>query len=412
MHTCLIYKLARLVMTQGASYFHSTVRPLVIITSILLSTFLVSVATGMTALIIPLSLYEYGLSSMHIGAMMALLLVVIIPLSLFIPALLKRIGARALFVISTLLRCYAILAFSQYDNIYYWAALLLMYGVGEFIFLFILQVWMGLVPFSKGTGLIFSMVGVSISIGIAISAVVVERLQAYAINPYFAMAAITTAALFPLLVSFLWTPTLTKPSLLTFKTCFSQTPLVMTAAFIIGIQTMGIQYLIVLYGMHAGLGFTQASFLLTAFTLGPIVFEVSLASLSDKFNRRNVLMAGTFLSLVCAIYLPLAIYYPYVAYGLLFLWGGIVGGLYSVSFAILCDRYDSQHMISAMGKFTAMFGAGGVVGVFSIGALMDIFDSADALPTVTNIANFLFFCFAANRFIKALSTAREETPLS
>lgn len=394
-------------MGQGASYFQSTIRPLIIVVSIILSAFIVSVATGMTAIIIPGVMETHGLNGSQIGLMMSLLILAIVPLSLTMPTILRYVGMRSVFIISTLMRVYAIWAFPHYNDVYHWAALLTLYGFGEFAFLFIVQAWMGLVPFKKGAGFIISMLGVSISAGVGVSALVVEAFNLSSIDLYIGMAVITAAAIFPVMVSFLWTPGLEKPSSLTFKECFTRTPLVMVSAMVVGFQGLGIQYLIVLYGTRAGLDITQASFLLAAFTLGPIVFEASLASLSDKFDRRNILMAGTFLSLVCAIYLPLAIYYPLVAYVVLFIWGGIVGGLYSVSFAILRDRYSIEELVPAVGSFTAMFGFGGIIGVISIGTLMDVFGSTDALPSATNIANFIFFCFAANRYIKALSSKEE-----
>ncbi len=395
-------------MKQELSYFQSTVRPMIIVVSILLSAFLVSIVTGMTAIIIPLGMEEHGLNGTQIGGMMAVLLVVIVPLSVLLPGIIRRVGMRFMFLLSTVLRGYAIWAFPQYDDVYHWAIMLVLYGAGEFTFIFILQAWMGLVPFKKGSGFILSLLGVSISVGVSISALIVEALGARSIDPYQAMTAITIVALFPLFFGFLWTPRLQKSTKLTFRESFSQAPLVFVSAIVVGLQTMGIQYLVVLYGTKAGMDITQASFLLASFMLGPIIFEVLLASLSDKFDRRNVLMGGTFLSLVCAIYLPLAIYYPLISYVLMFVWGGIVGGLYSVSFAILRDRYEGDDLVPAMANFTSMFGLGGVIGVISIGTLMDVFGSTDALPSATNIANFFFFCFAANRYIKALSRKSDQ----
>jgi MFS family permease len=363
----------------------------------------------MTAIVIPLAFEKHGLDGMQIGMMMAVLLLVMVPVGLLMPALMRCIDMRVLLVLSTVLRGGAMWVFPQYQDVYHWAALLAVYGIGEFAFIFIVQAWMGLVPFKRGSGFILSMLGAAISVGISVSAVAVEVLQSRQVDMYLAMAVITVAGLFPLLISFLWTPSRLKPSGLTLRSCFKQNPLVMVAALVVGLQLMGVQYLIVIYGTRAGLDFTKASFLLAAFTMGPIIFEVTLASLSDKFDRRNVLMAGTFLSLVCAIYLPLAIYYPFVAYILLFIWGGIIGGLYSVSIAILRDRFEGNDLVPALANFTVMFGVGGVLGLLSIGSLMDVFGSTDALPTTTNVANFIFFCFAANRYIKSLSEKAEQS---
>ena len=131
--------------------------------------------------------------------------------------------------------------------------------------------------------------------------------------------------------------------------------------------------------------------------LGSILLEVPTAWVSDFFDRRYVMIVLVFMSLICAAYLPIAIYTPYIAWGLLFLWGGVIGGLFSVCLAMTAERFSGEHLISANAAFSIMDNIGGMIGILLIGVSMDLFGS-DGLPYVIMLAGVVYFSFALTRY--------------
>jgi MFS family permease len=137
--------------------------------------------------------------------------------------------------------------------------------------------------------------------------------------------------------------------------------------------------------------------MLTAFNLGALLLEAPLASLSDHFNRRTVLMVAVFLSMSCAVYLPIAIYDELQRLSLLFLWGGVVGGMYSISLSMTGDQFRHESSTSANAAYSFMENAGGVIGPLLIGFTMQSFDS-DGLPYAILLILIAYFLFALTRY--------------
>jgi MFS family permease len=176
-----------------------------------------------------------------------------------------------------------------------------------------------------------------------------------------------------------------------------QAPAAMFALALTGATILGLQGFITLYGMNNGLAFEQAALLLSAFMLGAIALEMPVAWVSDHFDRRYVMMALVLLSLVAAVGLPMAIYDLWLARGLLFVWGGVMGGLYSICLTVIAERFEGDAQVAANGMASIMEALGGIFGILAIGVAMQAFQ-VDGLPYVLMFACVLYFTFALTRY--------------
>lgn len=164
-----------------------------------------------------------------------------------------------------------------------------------------------------------------------------------------------------------------------------------------GVSIFGVTAFITLYGIRNDLSLADATLLLTCFMLGSLFLEAPLTWLSDFFDRRYVIVGSSFLSMICAVYLPIAIYVNYQAWILLFIWGGVIGAIYSTALALIGDRFEGEELVAANAGYSIMDAAGGTVGILLIGFLMDAF-GADGLPYVIMFASILYFSFALTRY--------------
>ena len=176
-----------------------------------------------------------------------------------------------------------------------------------------------------------------------------------------------------------------------------QAPAAMFAVMLCGFSILGLQTFITVYGLRNGLELRDASFLMTAFMLGSISLEMPIAALSDWFDRRYVMIGLVLLSLIAAVYLPIAIYYKWSGWILLFLWGGMIGGLFSICLALTADRFHGEDLVAANGAFSLMDNLGGVFGILIIGLGMDLF-LEDGLPYAIMLAAVAYFSFALTRY--------------
>ena len=116
---------------------------------------------------------------------------------------------------------------------------------------------------------------------------------------------------------------------------------------------------------------------MTAAVIGTVILQWPIGSLSDRFDRRQVLTITTFLAAVSAIVCAL---YAQQSFTLALLLVGMFCGLslplYSVCIAYTNDHLRAEQMIAASGTLVLVGGVGAVIGPIFIAGLMDQFGDA------------------------------------
>lgn len=394
---------------------------------IVLASFVQAVSVGINAVIFPTALESYGVDKGVIGAVMAIEFVSVFLVS---GALGRMLGLASLYswlLVSTAIRLPALLLLSFVVDVPHWLALVALHGLGNVLFGTLLQTWINSIRFERARGLSIALYGTAISVGLALGPVLVGQLEHVtsllaptltaldalaethlALQPdalvtettriaLLLSAILSTLAALPLLAGRVLAPRFKRPRQGRLLDTLRQAPAVMFALALTGATILGLQGFITLYGMNNGLAFEQAALLLSAFMLGAIALEMPVAWVSDHFDRRYVMMALVLLSLVAAVGLPMAIYDLWLARGLLFVWGGVMGGLYSICLAVVAERFEGDAQVAANGMASIMEAVGGIAGMIAIGLAMQAFQ-VDGLPYVLMFACVLYFTFALTRY--------------
>jgi MFS family permease len=388
------------------------------------ATLLLSVAMGVSAIIIPTTLQSYGISSTVIGLIMSLETIAAFVISLFFPSLLRVIGLKYGLVFSTLLRIPSLLLLGFTSNIFLWTIAVFFNGVGCFTFLILLQTWIVGMKFKSNKGLLVSLYTTSISLGLALGPLLLEYsgkillfvkplLNTYFINIAFSSvvvphvpntrfifilaALMSLVALLPILMGFFLLPSFKLKGNVGIWQSIINAKGPMFAVTMAGVSFFGVCAFITIYGLKNQLSFNESALLLTLFMMGSLLLEAPLTWASDFIDRRYIIVIAAFMSMLCAVYLPIAIYVNYQAYILLFIWGGVNAAIYSTSLALIGDKYEGDALVAANAGYTLMDAAGGTAGILLIGYTMEAFGS-DGLPYVIMLSSILYFSFALTRY--------------
>jgi len=100
--------------------------------------------------------------------------------------------------------------------------------------------------------------------------------------------------------------------------------------------------------------------------------QVPIGYLADRFDRRYVLAGCAAVGMVGPTLLPFAAGEPWVLYPILFVYGGVVVGMYTVGLALLGQRFTGADLAAANAAFVVMYSAGALVGPVAGGVAMDI----------------------------------------
>lgn len=386
-----------------------------------------SISVGINAVVFPTTLESYGASTAVIGLVLAVEFLSVFVINFGLSRMLKFGGSYAWMLLSTLIRLPAIALLAYVTEIPWWIGLIFLHGIGNILLGILLQTWINGLPFARARGFTMALFGTSISLGLACGPVIMQYTEAlhWLLDPAIAAgdrwlaeyaglqiaagiapdtraflylsALLSTLSVVPVVLGRLFAPTYNIERHGSVREAIARAPAIMFAVGLCGVTILGLQSFITLYGMKNGLDLTTASLLLSSFMLGSIVLEIPLAWISDHFDRRYVMIALTMVSLVAATFLPIAIYEPWQARILLFVWGGVAGGLYSVCLALLGERFHGEELVTANAAFGVMDAVGGMIGIFGIGLAMHVFE-LDGLPYVIMFASLAYFTFALTRY--------------
>ena len=173
----------------------------------------------------------------------------------------------------------------------------------------------------------------------------------------------------------------------------------MLSSFVGGVTFFGLPAFLTLYGMMNGLALNQAALLLTAFMLGSVTLGLLISCLSDRLNRTVLTIACVLVGVICAVYLPLAIYTYSIALVLLFVWGGAAGGIYATGLASVGDLFRQEDQVSANVAYSIMDNVGGILGVLLIGLLMGS-GIADGIVYVIVLTAMSYFIYCLGQLLR------------
>jgi MFS family permease len=108
--------------------------------------------------------------------------------------------------------------------------------------------------------------------------------------------------------------------------------------------------------------------------LGNVLLQIPLGMASDRVrDRRVMLCACALVGLAGTLALPFIAGNWWITAAVLFVWGGVVAGLYTIGLAHLGSRLSGRDLASANAAFVFCYGFGMLVGPQAIGLGMDGF---------------------------------------
>ena len=112
--------------------------------------------------------------------------------------------------------------------------------------------------------------------------------------------------------------------------------------------------------------------LVAAIAFGNVVLQLPLGLLSDRVDRRRLLLVCTAIGFTGAAILPLLASNLVLAVLLLFIWGGFIAGFYTIGLTHLGSRFRGADLASANAAFVMMYSVGSVIGPAAIGTGLDL----------------------------------------
>ena len=159
------------------------------------------------------------------------------------------------------------------------------------------------------------------------------------------------------------------------------------------------------YGNLIGLNNIQIGYFITAITLGTLIFQYPIGRLSDRFDRRAVILGS---AIVAGLTASFASFFGPEHFSLLvvlmLIFGGLIFSLYSLFIAHANDYLTPSQMVAMSSGLLMVNGAGAVMGSPLAAFVIEIIDTIAFMPTIALVL------FTLSGFVIYRMSARSAVP--
>ncbi|MFL5140967.1 MAG: MFS transporter [Microvirga sp.] len=147
-------------------------------------------------------------------------------------------------------------------------------------------------------------------------------------------------------------------------------PLALAGVFVYALLEASQFALLPVYALDRGMTEGMAAALLSIWLSGNILSQYPLGWLADRWPRRLIMAACAAIACVGQLLVQSAVGIPALLWPLLVLLGGVMGGLYTLSLALIGERFRGADLTQANTAFVMTFQLGTIVGPPYAGAFM------------------------------------------
>ena len=332
---------------------------------------IVGVGLSMTIPLIAVRMEAAGYSASANGwgvAMSGLATILVSPL---IPTLVRVLGVRRLMMIALALAIASLVGLAFVDNVLWWYPIRFLLGASLTLFFVVSEYAINALAPAARRGLWIGVYSTSLYLGFALGPAIIGFVGTDGRAGFYAAMALFMLGGAPIIAAGAQIPTFSEPAKSTAWAMMARAPLVMLASLLFGALETGAMGLLPVHALRNGYDAATGALFVSFVAAGNVAFQLPLGLLSDRVDRLKLIVAIAVFGLVGALAATLATQ-QYVAFGaLLFVWGGIVGGLYMVGLAMLGARYSGADLAAANSAYVMLYATGMMIGPPFLGMTLD-----------------------------------------
>lgn len=357
---------------------------------------IVAVTLGLTWPLLSLILEARGVGATLIGlssASQTLAIIFIMPLA---PGILARFGTINLIRIAIASIIVALLLLPAIPNVYAWFPIRFLLGMAIEILFISCDVWVNQVAEEKTRGRVIGIYGFVLAGGFAIGPLIINLTGIEGWAPFLTGAAIIGLGALPLVWAHGLTPPIEGRSKGRLLYYLRVAPTLMVAGLMYGLVDSSVLSFLPIYGL--GAGFDQATVInmLTILIVGSVAAQLPLGWLADHVGGRQMIIGCTVFTLIPAVILPFVLNTPWLLWSVLFVWGGALGGFYTISMVMIGRRFKGADLVAVNAAYVVFWGFGGITGPAVTGGAIEVW-GFNAMPMVVAVCCVLYLSLAITR---------------
>ena len=347
--------------------------PWAVMAGIIATVSVFAVAQGLTYPLLSFILERQGTTSGLIGlsaAMTPLGFIISAPL---IPALTRRLGAPRLAILCSTLAAATLVAVALMQDVWAWMPLRFLLGFFANPLYVISETWLISITPATHRGRIMGLYSSVVSGGFAIGPLSLGVVGTQGWPPFaIGIVAFLLCGLIVLAVAPRLPAMPRKGEAISVSGFFAMAPLLLLAVFTAAAFEQTLLSLFAAYGAALGSAEGRIAALITCFVAGNAALQIVLGRMAEQFGSTRSMSFCVLSSLAGCLLLPLA-FNTWLIWPLVFVWGGVSFGIYTMALIQLGERFSGQALIAGNAAFALAWGVGGIVGSPATGLAMQLF---------------------------------------
>lgn len=331
-----------------------------------------AVAQGLTYPLLSFILERKGTTPGLIGLSAAMTPLGFIVSAPFIPALARHVGGARLAILCSMLAPLTLIALALTPDVWVWMPLRLLLGFCANPLYVMSETWLISITPAPRRGRIMGLYSSVVSGGFAIGPLSLGLVGTEGWPPFligivaFLLCGLIVLAVVPRLPKMPHEGETTSVS-----GFFVLAPLLLFAVFTAAGFEQVLLSLFAVYGAALGSAEERIASLITCFITGNAVLQIVLGRVAEQFGSTRTMLVCALASLVGCLLLPL-IFNAWLIWPLVFVWGGVSFGIYTMSLIQLGERFTGRALIAGNAAFAFAWGVGGIVGSPATGLAMQL----------------------------------------
>jgi len=387
----------------------ATTRPPFAVVSIVFSMGLMAVGNGHLFAYVPVRLAAGGFEPWIASAMVAALGVGSCVGCVVAGYVVRRVGPARAYAAFSAMVILGILMIALAVNPYLWIASRLVYGVSAAGFFIVTQSWLNDASPNEWRGRVIGAFYMIYVIGIGIGGYILRFVDLESADAPLVSIFFTAAGMLPICLTRLPAPPPPASIAIAFRAVWNISPVGIVGMLAVGGLTMLVQGFTPIYVANEGYSQADVGLLVLLMQFGMIGVQFPLGALSDRVDRRYVLLLACLIIIISAWIasgLNLADFW-FVA--LIFaIWAGASEGIYSVANAHANDRAEPQYYVSLSSTMLITWSVSGAI-FPGIGTILTSTFGPTAYIDMVIVIAILYALFVLFRITRRESVPSDET---
>jgi MFS family permease len=331
-----------------------------------------AVAAGLTYPLLSFILERQGIAPGLIGLSAAMMPLGFIVSAYLTPALARRVGEARLAILCSILAALTLIAIALLQDVWAWMPLRFLLGFFTKPAYVISETWLISITPASRRGRIMGLYSAIVSGGFAIGPLSLGLVGTEGWPPFIiAIVALLLCGLIVLAVVPHLPRMLHEGEAISVGGFFALAPLLLFAVFAAAAFEQTLISLFAVYGSALGSSEGRIAWLIACFIAGDAVLQILLGRAADRFGSTGIMLFCAVASVAGCLVLSSS-FDSWLVWPLVFVWGGVSFGIYTMALIELGERFTGQAVIAGNAAFALVWGIGGIVSSPATGLAMQL----------------------------------------